>query len=485
MNHRQLKKLIKSVQAHVQTDQKWKVQQREVLLHAMRAQTASTNNKEGLKRKMAWSLGAIVARPIGAFAMVLVVMFGSVIASVSASTYSTPGQILYPLKLTTERIQVSLVSDKKEKANLQISFAKKRLQEIKDVVKNEPDQAKVQEKLKQPIESLKTTIASVKIAVEDVKKEDNNKAIDIVSNLKDVANIAAEVAAEPAVAKAVAATEAADQKIVDAKAVSDNADKTNADGADKLNADKTSTDNAVVRVADNSVGAEIKKLVEDTVTSTKDAQASVIRELALKDDKTQAKDEIKKYLDLLKKEREVRKPQIVATETQIANTQILTTTPIATPGTDSKVEEVKTDVVIAPEAVGADATKTAEPVKTVEPVKEVPVAPTKDEIAIADAQKIVDAAAVEDQKKFDEMIKAVNDLLDKGDILGAMKLLGIDVDPNVQIKPETPDVNVPTVDVPKPEVKPETTETPKAEVKTDATATPTTNINSSTTKTTP
>lgn len=387
MNHRQLKKLIKSVNTHVQADQKWKSQQREVLLYAMKAQTTAAK-KSGLGRKMALNFGSIVARPIGAFAMVLTVVFGSVIASVSAATNSTPGQILYPLKLTTERIQVSFVSDKKEKANLQISFAKKRLQEIKDVVKNEPDQAKVQEKIKKPIENLKTTIASVKIAVEVAKKEDNNNAIDLVANLNDVANIAAEVAAEPAVAKAVAATEAADKKIVDAKAVSDDLSTTLEAGADTVIAEKP---------VDTSVGAVIKDLVADTVTTTKEAQASVIRELALKADKTQAKDEIVKYIELLKKEREGKLPVEVAPMVAAENDDSLLPVEV-TPA------EVKTD---------------AAPVATPETIKA--------DTAITEAQKVVDAAVLEDQKKFDEMIKQVIELLAKDDVLGAMKILNIDV----------------------------------------------------------
>lgn len=456
MNHRQLKKLIKSVNTHVQTDQKWKSQQREVLLHAMKAQTTAVK-QSGFGRKMALNLGAMVARPVGAFAMVLTVMFGSVIASVSAATSSTPGQILYPLKLTTERIQVSFVSDKKDKANLQLSFAKKRLQEIKDVVNNEPDQAKVQEKIKQPIENLKSTIASVKIAVEDMKTEDNNKAIDVVANLKDVANIAADVAAEPAVAKAVAATEAADQKIVDAKAVSDNADRTDADGADKTDGQITETEVPVVK--DDSVGAVIKDLVADTVTTTKDAQASVIRELALKADKTQAKDEILKYIELLKKEREVKLPVAVA--------------PMVAAPTAESVLQVET----VPAEVKADAV----PVETApaEVKKEEVVMPTpetlKADTAIAEAQKVVDAAAVEDQKKFEEMVKQVIELLNKDDVLGAMKVLNIDVVPNVEIKSETNAENA--------ETKSTDSADSALEPKTDGvTTSAVTNTNSNTTK---
>lgn len=80
----------------------------------------------------AWEARAVFVRPMAAAGAVMGLMLGGFITTVSASA-SRPGDILYPVKLATERMQLSFAGSPEERVRLHTQFAGERLQEAVDL----------------------------------------------------------------------------------------------------------------------------------------------------------------------------------------------------------------------------------------------------------------------------------------------------------------------------------------------------------------
>jgi len=87
---------------------------------------AAKKEKEGRRRLPLWSWQQRWAVAL-AVVLALVMMGGGTVA---ASTNSLPGDVLYPVKTTTERVQAFFTFGKEAKANLYMRFAERRIVEI-------------------------------------------------------------------------------------------------------------------------------------------------------------------------------------------------------------------------------------------------------------------------------------------------------------------------------------------------------------------
>jgi hypothetical protein len=87
---------------------------------------AAKKDKEGRRRLplLSWQRRWAVALAV---VLALVIMGGGTVA---ASTNSLPGDVLYPVKTTTERVQAFFTFGKEAKANLYMRFAERRIVEI-------------------------------------------------------------------------------------------------------------------------------------------------------------------------------------------------------------------------------------------------------------------------------------------------------------------------------------------------------------------
>lgn len=108
---------------------------------------------------------AYVLRPSIAFSLVLAVVFGSFIFSVSASRESLPGDALYPLKIAAERARVTLTPTNKSKAKLQAEFAGRRLQEAVQAAASKSGDKKA---------------ATIKIALDSFRKQIESLKADLI-----------------------------------------------------------------------------------------------------------------------------------------------------------------------------------------------------------------------------------------------------------------------------------------------------------------
>jgi hypothetical protein len=84
-------------------------------------------------------LGQHVMRPVSIGLSVFAVMFGGWVATVNASFDSVPGDILYPVKLATERVQITLAGTSERRAKLHAEFASRRLQEVVEINNSDRD----------------------------------------------------------------------------------------------------------------------------------------------------------------------------------------------------------------------------------------------------------------------------------------------------------------------------------------------------------
>ncbi|MGB2583848.1 MAG: DUF5667 domain-containing protein, partial [Dehalococcoidia bacterium] len=94
---------------------------------------AAKKEKEGRRRLPLWSWQQRWAVAL-AVVLALVMMGGGTVA---ASTNSLPGDVLYPVKTTTERVQAFFTFGKEAKANLCMRFAERRIVEIEALAERE------------------------------------------------------------------------------------------------------------------------------------------------------------------------------------------------------------------------------------------------------------------------------------------------------------------------------------------------------------
>ena len=94
---------------------------------------AAKKEKEGRRRLPLWSWQQRWAVAL-AVVLALVMMGGGTVA---ASTNSLPGDVLYSVKTTTERVQAFFTFGKESKANLYMRFAERRIVEIEALAERE------------------------------------------------------------------------------------------------------------------------------------------------------------------------------------------------------------------------------------------------------------------------------------------------------------------------------------------------------------
>jgi len=99
----------------------------------------------------------------------LIIFIGGPWLTVIASQASLPGEILYPVKRVSERIQAKIAS-KEEKSGLQMKFANRRLEEFTKITKD--DLGEKDEKAKEIISGLKNNLASASANLRGISKEE-------------------------------------------------------------------------------------------------------------------------------------------------------------------------------------------------------------------------------------------------------------------------------------------------------------------------
>jgi hypothetical protein len=88
------------------------------------------DRKEKAARRRAWSFGGMwgSAWAKAAFAALVLVILG--MSAVELSARTVPGNLLYPVKILTERVRFALASNPEDRVELRITFSERRLDEV-------------------------------------------------------------------------------------------------------------------------------------------------------------------------------------------------------------------------------------------------------------------------------------------------------------------------------------------------------------------
>jgi hypothetical protein len=176
---------------NIKPNQDWVERQRELLLSQITRQSAAkpqsflVNSWFLAKSLVPGGFLRFVAQPVGVFAVLVLFAFCSGIFGVSASKGSLPGDFLYPVKLSSEKVKVGLTVKSEKKAVLHVEFAEERVKEIEAVAQKEKQLEKKKEKIQTAVAGLKEEMAEAQKTLDKVK-ETPKKAQEIVAAAKQV-----------------------------------------------------------------------------------------------------------------------------------------------------------------------------------------------------------------------------------------------------------------------------------------------------------
>lgn len=168
----------------VEPDENFRKTNRDILLMQIKntldvAQKTNNILLEALKIFLPWSLFATMARS----ALVLFLIFGLALGSVlsvSAAEASLPGDPLYPLKLVTEKIQVSLTFKEEKKTEMHVELAGKRIDEVKKIKDKAEPPVQKSKKINVAVGKFKEEIENVKAKLEVLdKKVESQKVVEV------------------------------------------------------------------------------------------------------------------------------------------------------------------------------------------------------------------------------------------------------------------------------------------------------------------
>lgn len=181
MQRKDLLKQLKTLKSEVRPHQEWKASTRELLLNQINAQTQRVTTRERFSSfSSVFQSSQMVLRPLFVLVMVVGVGILSYTASVSATKNSLPGDLFYPVKLTSERVQVNFAQNREEKASLEISFARRRLEELKKIKEVQGDTD-----ITIPLQKFQESMTQAQTHLEQIKLENVDSAIKLANSLSD------------------------------------------------------------------------------------------------------------------------------------------------------------------------------------------------------------------------------------------------------------------------------------------------------------
>ncbi len=115
---------------------------------------------------IAWRVHEISLQPLAAGVSIFAIIFGGWIATVNASFDSVPGDVLYPVKLATERVQLTFAANAGRRVRLHSEFAGRRLQEAASISSSNKEGKDV--RTKAAFADFKTQVASAQAELKHV-----------------------------------------------------------------------------------------------------------------------------------------------------------------------------------------------------------------------------------------------------------------------------------------------------------------------------
>lgn len=138
MNNRELIRKIKLLK-EIQPRPDWQITNREILLNQISQNQEISQpaiNGSDFNYYFRFFIPRFfhnLAQPVGVVILISALILGGSIVTVSASQSSLPGDYLYSVKITGEKVQTTLLTNPQDKLALEIKFANRRLAEIQQV----------------------------------------------------------------------------------------------------------------------------------------------------------------------------------------------------------------------------------------------------------------------------------------------------------------------------------------------------------------
>lgn len=130
-----------------------------------------------------------VLRPVLAGALVVAVALSGWVTTVNAALGSVPGDVLYSVKRASEKMQVTLATDKKTETRLRAEFTGRRAEEITKIASRQNGQKS--EQVTKTVEALTKEIAIVTSQLEAMGSEEPNAAAEVAQIVDKNASAAA------------------------------------------------------------------------------------------------------------------------------------------------------------------------------------------------------------------------------------------------------------------------------------------------------
>lgn len=84
-----------------------------------------------------FSVARTAAKPVAVAMTAIVFVAGGVLTAANASFSSMPGDLMYPVKLAVEEVQLTLAATSEQRAKLQVEFAGRRLEEMTELASSQ------------------------------------------------------------------------------------------------------------------------------------------------------------------------------------------------------------------------------------------------------------------------------------------------------------------------------------------------------------
>jgi len=176
---------------NIEPRQEWVASQRELLMSqisnqmSVKKQSFFVNIWFLTKSIMPTNIVRFIAQPIGVITLIGVFIFSSGAFGVNAAKNSLPGDFLYSIKQTSEKVQMGLTTNDKDKATLHVKFAEERVREIDNIIKNKENQNIQKEKIMIAVDSLKDDLkkAQEKIDQVNIASVKPNEVVEIARDI--------------------------------------------------------------------------------------------------------------------------------------------------------------------------------------------------------------------------------------------------------------------------------------------------------------
>lgn len=123
-----------------------------------------------------WKAEHSLARPLTVVATSFTLVFTGWVAALNASANTVPGDFLYPVKLATEQIQLSLANDT-QRARLHTEFASRRLEEVAEITSSSRDGKDV--RVREAVDGFKQEIASASAGLGQIASQNAEDGVEI------------------------------------------------------------------------------------------------------------------------------------------------------------------------------------------------------------------------------------------------------------------------------------------------------------------